>query len=58
MGHQKPKRLHLKRHVQVLFNDDDYLRLLVASKPYGLSEWCREVLNAAVAKCLKGKDEA
>ena len=45
----KPKKLAAERHrriVQVLFNDEDYLRLLKHSTGYSLSEWCRNKLTS------------
>lgn len=38
----------LRRSVQVLFNDYDYLKLLEVSSPIPLSQWCREVILEAL----------
>ena len=54
MKQRKNPSDRLRRLVHVLFNDDDYIRLLRISSPTGLSEWCRNVIKEALQKSEAG----
>jgi hypothetical protein len=45
----------LRRTIQFLLNDEDYIRLLQAVADYSVSEWCRSILTT---RMLTEQEEA